>query len=75
MKKAVTLAVAVTASALALLLGGLSIRRAALPYNEEGRYFDAAQSVVYTDGAVVTYGLLALLCAAAALWAWSAWRP
>ncbi len=78
MKKAASLATAVIASALALLLGSLWLHRASLPYNEEGRYFDAAHSVVHSDSAVTLYGLVAALFAvaavAAALWAWKAWR-
>ena len=78
MKKAASLATALIAFTLALLLGRLWLRRAALPYNEQGRYYDAADSVVYTDGAVATYGMLAILGGAAAvaaiLWAWRVWR-
>jgi hypothetical protein len=78
MKKAASLATALIASTLALLLASLWLRRAALPYNEEGRYFDAAHSVVYTDGAVGTYGLLAaffgVVAVAAGVWAWRSWR-
>lgn len=78
MKKAASLATALVAATLALSLAGLWRGRARLPYNEEGRYFDAAHSVVYTDGAVVTYGSLAVLFGAAAiaagLWAWRVWR-
>ncbi|HEY0112611.1 MAG TPA: hypothetical protein VGB59_05595 [Allosphingosinicella sp.] len=78
MKKAASLATAVSASTLALLLASLSLHRASLPYNEEGRHFDAADSVVYTDGAATTYGVLGALLGAAAvaagLWAWRVWR-
>ena len=36
------------------LMLGLAIQRARLPYNEEGRYFDATEGVVYrTDAALV----------------------
>jgi hypothetical protein len=78
MKKAVSLAAASVAFTLAVLLGSLWLRRARLPYNEEGRYFDAAHSVVYSDRAVTLYGLLAALfgmaAVAAGLWAWRVWR-
>lgn len=51
----------------AALLGALAIRRARLPYNSEGRYFDAAESMVYTDGAVPVLAGLAGLAALLAL--------
>jgi hypothetical protein len=78
MRKAASLAAAVTASAAVLILGTLWLGRAALPYNEEGRFFDATHSVVYTDSAVLTYGLLTALsglaAVAAAIWARREWR-
>ncbi len=42
-----------------ILLGLLALRRSRLPYNEQGRYFDAEVSVVYKDSAVVAYGMMA----------------
>lgn len=78
MRKAVSLTAALLLSALALLFADLCRRRAALPYNEEGRFFDAQESVVYKDSSVVAYGGLALLFALATflavLWAIRAWR-
>jgi hypothetical protein len=53
-------------AALALFSASLWLHRASLPYNEEGRFFDAADSVVYTDSAVTAYVLLTLLFAALA---------
>jgi hypothetical protein len=49
-----------------LLFGGagfgiLAARRAVLPYNEEGRYFDAEASVVYHQQAGAVYGMLAVI--------------
>ena len=65
-------------SALALLSAALWFDRAALPYNEEGRYFNVAEEVSYDDGAVIAYGALTLVFAAlailAALWAIRAWQ-
>ena len=69
-KKSVSLVVAVALAATALLLAALAGRRLLLPYNEEGRYFDAAAGVIYEDAAALVYTLLAalaLIAAAAAL--------
>lgn len=38
--------------------GWIFIKRLLLPYNSEGRYFDAESSVVYHQQAVIVYGLL-----------------
>lgn len=78
MGKAAALVTATLLCAATLLLGALSLRRAALPYNEQGRYFDVANGVVYDEGAAVVYGMLAGLFALAAfaaiMWARRAWR-
>lgn len=42
-----------------LLFGAWAYSRAQLPYNEEGRFFDASEGIVYDSGAVVVYGLIA----------------
>ena len=39
-------------------LGALFWQRWSLPYNEQGRYFDAAQGVVYEAQAAEVYGML-----------------
>src|SRR5207253_3205512 len=54
-------ALATILSMAALVLAALSLARASLPYNEQGRYFDAAKGVVYDQSAVLVYGTLALL--------------
>lgn len=48
-----------------ILLALLSLARASLPYNEQGRYFDAANSVTYDDGVVLVYCILTGLLAVA----------
>jgi hypothetical protein len=77
-KKAALLATATLLSAATFLLARLWFQRASLPYNEAGRYFDAAHSVVYDEGAVGAYAILALLFGLAAmltlLWMVLAWR-
>jgi len=57
-------------AAAGVLFAIIAIDRARLPYNSEGRYFDAETSVVYQDGAQSAYGALALcsLALAVALW-------
>lgn len=79
MRRAALLTVAAVLTAAALLLGLLWLQRLTLPYNEQGRYFDAANSVTYDDGAVLVYGLLALLFALLAMLAlflmMRSWRP
>ena len=76
MKKAAPLVLALLLGVAGLLLVILALRRAALPY-ENGRFYDAAAGIVYTDSAQLAYGLLAvpfilaaLLCA---IWAVRAW--
>ena len=44
-----------------ILMLGLAIHRSRLPYNEEGRYLDVAEGVVYRTEAALAYGLIALL--------------
>jgi hypothetical protein len=66
-KKAALLALALCLSAAALLFTRLWLYRASLPYNGQGRHFDAAHSVTYDDGAVLVYGLLALVFALPAM--------
>jgi len=56
---------------LTALLIAVTVERARLPY-ENGRFFDPVDSVVYDEGAVPVYGLLALALAvvtAVACWA------
>ena len=62
-RKAALLVMATLLSAATLLLASLRIQRASLPYNEGGRYFDAARSVVYDKGAVGVYAILTVLLA------------
>ena len=45
--------------AVGLLFGALAYSRAQLPYNEEGRFFDATEGVVYDRDGLVVYGLIA----------------
>ena len=64
------LALAVVAAAAGAWLTSLWRHRAGLPYNAEGRYFDAAEAVVYREQAVAIYGgfaALAWIIAVAAL--------
>jgi hypothetical protein len=49
MKRAVSLTLALVLAASALLLAWMWRVRSALTYNDEGRYFDSADSVVYSD--------------------------
>jgi hypothetical protein len=78
MKKGISLAAALILIAVALLLSWMWRIRAMLPYNEMGRYYDSANSVVYTDSAVAVLGMLAVAVAMAALaamlWAARTWR-
>jgi hypothetical protein len=45
--------------AVGLLFGAWAYSRARLPYNEEGRFFDPAEGVVYKTDAVVAFGFIA----------------
>jgi hypothetical protein len=78
MKKAAALVTASLLCVATLLLGALALRRALLPYNEQGRYFDAANGVVHDQGAALVYallaGLFALAAFAAILWVRRLWR-
>ena len=78
LRRAVALVTAALFSAGAALLGALALSRASLPYNEEGRYFDAEYSVVYHEGSGLVFGLLAGLFGIAALgaliWVRKEWR-
>jgi hypothetical protein len=56
LRRAALLTVVAVLTAAALLLGLLWLKRFSLPYNEQGRYFDAANSVTYDDRAVLVYG-------------------
>lgn len=51
---------AVAVGVAAALLSILTLQRYQLPYNSEGRYFDAASSVVYKQQAVEVFFLIAL---------------
>lgn len=77
MRKAISLAITLTFAALALLSGALWHERQALLFNEQGKFFDASEGIVYEDGALVVYAGLALLFAAlalaAALWTLRVW--
>ena len=44
-----------------VLMARVAFLRARLPYNEEGRYVDEVQGVVYREEAAFVYGLIALL--------------
>ena len=72
--RALKVIAALITAALTVLLGWLWSTRRALPYGEEGRYFDEASSVTYDDGAVTLLAAAALLCGLAtillAVWAW-----
>jgi hypothetical protein len=46
------------------LLLVVTVSRARLPYNSEGRYFDASEGVVYHSQAVIIYGLMSALALA-----------
>ena len=78
MKKFISLAITLTLSALALLSVLLWHQRHSLSYNDQGRFFDVTEGVVYKDSAVVFYAMLALLFAAlgmaAAMWTLRVWR-
>ena len=63
MKRALTAAASVASAALTVLFAALAVQRVRLPY-ENGRYFDAAHSVVYDEGAAWMYAVLALGSAA-----------
>lgn len=68
--KTLAAAASLMLTALTALLLKLVVERAGLPY-ANGRYFDATDSVVYDEGAVVVYALLAAIFAlvtAAAIW-------
>jgi hypothetical protein len=62
----------------ALLLGRLWLQRLSLPYNEEGRHFDAANAVVHDETALAVIGMLtalfAILAALSIFLASRAWR-
>lgn len=77
-KKAALLVTAMLLSTATLLLALLWFQRLSLPYNEAGRYFDAAHAVVYDEDAITAYGLLTVLfalpTAAAIFWTYRAWR-
>lgn len=62
-KKTLLTATAAFLTAATLLLARIWLQRLSLPYNEQGRYFDAAHSIVYDEGAVAVYGLLTALFA------------
>ena len=78
MRNAAALATAALLCTATALLAFLALHRALLPYNEQGRYFDVENGVVYDEGSAVVYGLLAGLFALAAAaciwWARRGWR-
>ncbi|MFC4291415.1 hypothetical protein ACFOWX_03195 [Sphingorhabdus arenilitoris] len=65
---------ALAAALLSAAFARLWLSRRALPYGEEGQYFDAALGVTYSEGAVAVYSAAALLAGLAtlllAVWAW-----
>lgn len=67
MKKFILLAPATLLTAATLLLAGIWLRRVSLEYNEQGRHFDVAHSVVYDEGAIAAYGLMTALFALTAI--------
>jgi len=67
-----------TSVGLFLISGGLAWlwnTRRALPYNDEGRYFDPDQGIVLDKDAALTYGAAAIvtLVIAGTLWAIARW--
>lgn len=78
MRKAISLATASILTVASLAAASAWHGRATFPYNEDGRFFDDAEGVVYGDGAVVVFAVLTLLLSAAAvaalIWSWRAWR-
>ena len=44
-----------------VLFGAEWIKRLSLSYNSEGRYFDQATEIVYTDNGVIVFGLLTFI--------------
>jgi hypothetical protein len=65
LKKAVSLLLSAVLLAMTALLAATYLERRSLPYNEIGRYFDPAYSVVYEQQAVAVYGILAAIFAVA----------
>ncbi len=53
--------------AIGLLFGAWAYSRAQLPYNEEGRYFDVTEGVVYDTDSIVAFGSIAGLLLAIAV--------
>ncbi len=46
----------------ALCFGVITWQRSQLPYNEEGRYFDPGEAVVYNEQSVMIWLVLSLAC-------------
>jgi hypothetical protein len=78
LRRAVSLASTLLLGTAGLALAILALRRAGLPYDEMGRFYDSATGIVYKDSAPLAYGLLAVLFLLAALpcaiWAVRSWR-
>jgi hypothetical protein len=77
-RRALLTAAAALLTVAALLLARLWLQRLSLPYNEEGRYFDAANAVVHDETALTVIGMLtalfAVLAALSIFLASRAWR-
>lgn len=67
-------AAAILALAGAGLCGFVWNARRALPYDQQGRYFDAANMIVLNEQALIAYGALALGLAVIAAVCWMASR-
>ena len=59
--RALKVIAALAAALLTIFFVRLWFVRSALPYGEEGQYFDAESSVTYSDGAVVVFGGCAII--------------
>jgi hypothetical protein len=64
MRKAASFSLTAVLAGLTALFALTWRNRAALPYNSEGRFFDASDSVVYHDSSVVSYAVMTLFFAA-----------
>lgn len=65
--KAVRLIATALLAALTAGFAWLSWTRSQLPYDEQGRYFDAAAGVVNDEGAALVYAMIALALGAITL--------
>ncbi len=65
------------AGGVAVVAAWLGYTAARLPYNSEGRYFDAEQGVVFLQQDVEFWAVVAVACGvlAVVVWWWSKRRP